>query len=69
MGVLAIVGAVLALAVGFWIGLGAPGWPVPPEPRSRRLQKRAINPVGWGRGTRRERLAPRTAEERRHRLR
>lgn len=67
--ILLIVGAVLALALGIWIGLGAPGWPVPPEPRSRRLEKRNINPVMWGRSTRHERLSPRTREERRSRLR
>ena len=66
---LLIAGAVLALALGIWIGLGAPGWPVPPEPRSRRLEKRNINPVTWGRSGRRDRLSPRTREERRDPLR
>jgi hypothetical protein len=66
---LLIAGAVLALALGIWIGLGAPGWPVPPEARSRRLERRSINPVAWGRTGRRERLSPRTRQERRDRLR
>jgi hypothetical protein len=48
---LLIAGAILALGVGIWIGLGAPGWPhKPAAPGSRRrLQKRPINPVAWGR--------------------
>ena len=66
---LLIGGAVLALGVGIWIGLGAPGWPVPPEPRSTRLKQRNINPVAWGRSTSRERLSPRRPEDRRPRLR
>lgn len=47
-----IVLAVLALALGIWIGLGAPGWPQKPPPaggKRRRLEKRSINPVQWGR--------------------
>lgn len=67
--ILLIAGMVLALGIGIYIGLGAPGWPVPPEARSRRLEKRNINPVAWGRSGRRERLSARTAEERRLRLR
>jgi hypothetical protein len=66
---LLIAGMVLALALGIWIGLGAPGWPWPPEPRSRRLQKRDINPIAWGRTSGRERLTPRRPEDRRPRLR
>jgi hypothetical protein len=66
---LLIVGAVLALGLGIWIGLGAPGWPYAPEPRGRRLEKRNINPVAWGRSTSRERLSPRRPDERRPRLR
>jgi hypothetical protein len=66
---LLIAGAVLALALGIWIGLGAPGWPIPPEGRSRRLEKRNINPVAWGRGARRDRLSPRRRDDRRERLR
>lgn len=69
IGFLVIGGAVLALGLGIWIGLGAPGWPVPPEGRSRRLKKRSINPVAWGRTGSRERLSPRSREERRERLR
>lgn len=67
--VLLIIGAIVALLVGVYIGLGAPGWPVPPEARSRRLEKRNINPVAWGRGGRRERLSPRSRDDRRSRLR
>jgi hypothetical protein len=67
--ILLIAGMVIALALGVWIGLGAPGWPVPPEARSRRLEKRSINPVAWGRTGRRERLSPRRPEDRRPRLR
>ncbi len=69
MAFLLTAGAVLALALGVWIGLGAPGWPLPPEGRTRRLEKRSLNPVAWGRGTRRERLTPRTRQDRRDRLR
>lgn len=66
---LLIGGAVIALGVGIWIGLGAPGWPYQPEARAHRLQQRSINPVAWGRSTGRERLSPRRREDRRPRLR
>ena len=69
MTLLLIAGAVLALVIGLWVGLGAPGWPNPPEGRSRRLAKRSLNPVAWARGTRRERPTPRTRQDRRDRLR
>lgn len=69
IGVLMIAGAVVALLVGVWIGLGAPGWPTPPEARSRRLEKRSINPIAWGRAGSRERLSPRRRDDRRPRLR
>jgi hypothetical protein len=41
--------AVLALVLGVWIGLGAPGWPHKDSSAGRRLEKRSINPVQWGR--------------------
>lgn len=66
---LLIGGAVLALVLGIWIGLGAPGWPFAPEPHSRRLQQRSINPIAWGRTSNRERLTPRRKDERRPRFR
>ncbi len=49
---LMILFAILALAAGIWIGVGAPGWPhKPPQGGKRRkLEKRSINPVQWGRG-------------------
>jgi hypothetical protein len=48
---LAIFVAFLALVLGVWIGLGAPGWPHknPAGGRRRRLEKRPINPIAWGR--------------------
>lgn len=68
-GLLIIVGSALALGLGIYVGLGAPGWPVPPEARSRRLEKRALNPFAWGRTTRRERLSSRQFHEERRRRR
>ena len=62
-------GSVLALLIGIYIGLGAPGWPVKPEARARRLEKRSINPIAWGRTSGRQRLAPRSRDDRRSRLR
>ena len=64
-----IAGAVLALVIGIYIGLGAPGWPVKPDARSRRLEKRNINPIAWGRTSSRERVSPRHRDPRRPRLR
>jgi hypothetical protein len=49
---LAITGALIALAVGIWLGLGAPGWPhkeAKPGSTRRRLEKRNINPIAWTR--------------------
>jgi hypothetical protein len=46
--------ALLALGIGVWLGLGAPGWPhKEPRPgtRRRRLEQRSLNPIAW---TRRE---------------
>ena len=68
-GFLLIAGAVVALLIGVYIGLGAPGWPVPPEARSRRLEQRNINPIAWGRSGKRERVSPRRNDERRIKLR
>jgi hypothetical protein len=50
---LMIGGAVLALLAGLWIGFGAPGWPHRDEPRTRRLEKRPLNPIAWGRSSER----------------
>jgi hypothetical protein len=44
--------ALLVLAIGVWIGLGAPGWPYKPTPGGslrRRAEKRPINPIAWAR--------------------
>jgi len=43
-----ILAAVLALAVGVWIGLGAPGWPFKPPAGRRHRNTRPINPIQWG---------------------
>lgn len=69
MSALMILGAVLALAAGVWVGLGAPGWPHPPDSDRRHTQRRALNPIAWGKSTSRRRLTPRTADERRRQLR
>ena len=45
LGIIIIGGGVVSLAAGVYIGLGAPGWPVPPRPHERRLEKRQINPI------------------------
>lgn len=45
---LIIGGGVVSLGVGVYIGLGAPGWPVPPRPHDGRLKKRPVNPIAWG---------------------
>jgi hypothetical protein len=62
-------GAAAAFGIGIWIGIGAPGWPHPPESNRRHTEKRPINPIAWGRTSSRERLRPRSPEERRPRLR
>jgi hypothetical protein len=69
IGTLMIAGALVAFCIGIWIGLGAPGWPVPPEARSRRLEKRNINPIAWGRASARERPSARRRGDRGPRLR
>ncbi len=48
-GWLMVLGAVLVLALGIWIGIGAPGWPHQPTYRRRHTDKRPLNPVQWGR--------------------
>ncbi len=65
--ILAAAGAILALAVGIWIGIGAPGWPVPPTYERGRLEKREINPIAWGRSSNRQRLGRRGREDRHRR--
>lgn len=64
-----IVLAIAVFVLGLWIGLGAPGWPYKPEGGRQHLQKRAINPVAWGRTPKRDRLTPRTPGDRKLRLR
>jgi hypothetical protein len=67
-----IVYTLLAAAVfgtGIWIGVGAPGWPVKTERRRSRLERRSINPIAWGRTPGRERQRPRSASERKIKLR
>jgi hypothetical protein len=69
MTVLYIGGALLALALGFWIGIGAPGWPHKPSHERRHTSHRSLNPIAWGRTSNRERQRPRDLEERRPNLR
>ena len=66
---LLIGGAVLALAIGVWIGLGAPGWPYHQDGPRRHTEKRNLNPIAWGRTPSRERLRVKRPEERRPKLR
>ncbi|MGH7457828.1 MAG: hypothetical protein ACREKN_01935 [Longimicrobiaceae bacterium] len=52
LAVLLVAGLIAGFAAGVWIGLGAPGWPHRERrssARGRRLQKRPLNPVAWGR--------------------
>lgn len=60
-----VLGAVLALAVGIWIGIGAPGWPHKPKYHRDHTTHRNLNPIAWGRTSNRERQRARSAEERR----
>ncbi len=60
--------AIAVFAIGIWIGVGAPGWPVKPE-GTKRLRKRPINPIAWGRTPGRDRQRPRGVDERRIRIR
>jgi len=41
--------AVLALVLGIWLGIGAPGWKHRERRSRRRLQTRPLNPIAWGR--------------------
>lgn len=54
---LLIIPMIPVLAIGIWIGLGAPGWPHKPEGGDvrRRREKRPINPVSWANTRRRTR--------------
>ena len=45
---LAVAVALLVLALGIWIGLGAPGWPHRPSGGRRHRDQRSINPIAWG---------------------
>lgn len=62
-----LIGALLVFGIGIWIGVGAPGWPYKPDGRTR-LQRRPINPVGWGKTPGRERQRPKSRDERKPRL-
>jgi hypothetical protein len=48
---IALLLAVLALGLGIWIGVGAPGWNHRPQYTRRHTAKRGLNPIGWGRTT------------------
>jgi len=61
--------AVIVFAIGIWIGVGAPGWPVKPEGGRRHTQKRSLNPAAWGRTPGRKRQTPRVPGERKIKLR
>ena len=61
--------SVAVFAVGLWIGVGAPGWPVKPDGVRHHTQKRPINPIAWGRTPGRERQQVRQMGERRIKLR
>ena len=69
LGTLLVLGAVLALGIGVYIGLGAPGWPSEPDGQRKHTERRPLNPIAWGRTSNRDRLRVRTPEERRPRLR
>lgn len=64
-GTMMIVGAIVALVGGLWVGMGAPGWPHKPKYYREHTQTRSINPIAWGRTSSRERQRPRSADERR----
>lgn len=69
LGMLLVGGAAAALGIGVWIGVGAPGWPVPPQQPRRHTERRPLNPIAWGKGGGRERLRARSPDDRRRRLR
>lgn len=56
---IALVVAVLALAVGVWIGIGAPGWPHQPRYHRNHDEQRGINPIQIGRSSSKEIKRPR----------
>lgn len=62
---LLIGGAVAALGVGVWVGVGAPGWPHKPKYYREHKETRSINPIAWGRTSSRDRQRPRSSSERR----
>jgi hypothetical protein len=64
-----LVSAAAVFGVGLWIGVGAPGWPHREEGGRRHTEKRALNPIAWGRTPGRERQRPRSSSERRIKLR
>ncbi len=47
--VLLIGGPILALGLGIWIGIGAPGWPHKPIYHRRHKHMRPLNPIAWNR--------------------
>lgn len=61
--------AIAVFVVGMWIGAGMPGWPKKLEGDRRHRAHRSINPIAWGRTPGRDRQRPRSASERRVRLR
>lgn len=69
MSVFWMAGAVVALALGVWIGIGAPGWPHKPTSERRHTSHRHLNPIAWGRTSNRERQRPRDPDDRRPNLR
>jgi|GEM_PF-2320999 len=69
MNLLWIAAAVLALALGIWIGIGAPGWPHKPSHERRHTSQRNLNPIAWGRTSNRSRQQVRDLDERKPRLR
>jgi hypothetical protein len=64
-----LLGAVVALSVGIWIGVGAPGWPHKPSNERRHTSHRNLNPIAWGRTSNRQRQRVREMDERKPRLR
>ncbi len=64
-----LLGSVVALAVGVWIGVGAPGWPHRPSTERRHTSHRNLNPIAWGRTSNRERQKVREMGDRKPRIR
>jgi hypothetical protein len=69
MSILFIGAAALALGLGVWIGIGAPGWPHKESHERRHTSQRNLNPIAWGRTSNRERQRVRDRDERKPRLR